>query len=262
MKTGMPSAPAPYKIDLEQVSVATDLANQALVFVVAHEIGHILLELNPQTILRSDIPKSQAVEYGADSYAVSMILGATQRPGMPPARFSRRMAYAGAEFALRVFAGLEHVGFRFAQSHPAGDNRLTTIRDIARKLCGSEEAFRQISTIASAFDELLESMEMGLLGCDPDKPIPTILTADRILYKLAVILEQWGRGIVDRDFAAKEANLVLKDAPEPLIREAAIKIVKTPEWITPAQQSLFQDLRTRLNEPGNSILAKILVSRQ
>jgi hypothetical protein len=108
------------------------------------------------------------------------------------------MEYAGAEFALRVYAGLSRLGFKFKESHPSPDQRLKNLRRHARLLCISHRDFIRLTTIAFSNDQLLEAVERQL----PERiagPWAVGPTAERTLSSLSVLVEECAKRKITRN---------------------------------------------------------------
>lgn len=141
-----------FPLNMGQMRTAEDLATKAELFVLAHELGNVVADTDPDLAgMPPDMYGTQ--ESFPDAFAVMTMLRSGPRLGW-------RMTYAGALFALRIFAGLERMGYKSpGQSHPPPSARLEIVRIGGRRWVGDEVSFTAISTIAMAFDELMEGVE-------------------------------------------------------------------------------------------------------
>ena len=211
------AGPSDYSISQEQINHASTLTTHAEDFVVAHEIGHILL-----WIARGGEPGdlSPEEEFEADTHALIIALGGRADPAAMK-DISQRMAYAGAEFAVRVYASLQHLGYQFRSTHPLPGLRLRKLRESATNACGGRRAFMKISTIAFSHDQLLEAMERKIAGDTAAASFIVGLTPERLLSSLSVLVEEWCKGHVQLDFAVNKIIELFSLVPDEIMRETA-----------------------------------------
>ena len=86
-----------------------------------------------------------------------------------------RYVYAGAVLAVRVYAGLERVGYRFKGTHPPPAKRLSALREHAAHLLGGRTGYLSTSTLSFSIDRVLEAAERRLAGFDPSERKDQIL---------------------------------------------------------------------------------------
>lgn len=206
---GISKGPSGYAISDSQKEVASMLCGNAETFVLGHEIGHTVINhkrgnsenVNLETPGSSEnkVLLSQAEEVAADQLALQFVLGATGSPSGTN-NLLMRMAYAGAEFTVRVFKCLEYIGFPFEVSHPLPSTRLEILREHTRKMCHDAAQFRELSTVAFAFDELLESLELALKPKPPGvKTDLASTTPERSVSRMSVILEEGVKGALSQE---------------------------------------------------------------
>jgi hypothetical protein len=268
MQTKRIAGPQNYPIVQAQIETASGLATCAETFVLAHEIGHIAIwhrrGRGPRRLSRRE-------EIQADRLALTFVLGVEGQPGALQ-NISPRMAYAGAEFMLRVFSGLGHLGYKFMSTHPPPSHRLKKIRELATELCGGRRGFIKLSTIALSYDQLLEAVERNLAGSQAAKRFVVGVSPERVLSTLAVLIEQCVRKQLTLDFAVQEATVLLTEAPGAVARQAAREAAHmyTVEPIPPgsadeilfAQQEIdtFLELTKRLLAPWNQVFAEAIAN--
>ncbi len=217
MEKGKIAGPSNYAISRDQIEIASALATYAETFVVAHEIGHVVFWRK-----QGGVPEvlSHQQELDADRLALVFILGVAGEPNAMDG-LSARMGYAGVEFALRVFAGLEHLGYKFKGSHPPPGTRLEEIRRMAVGLTGGHRGFMKISTIAFSHDQLLEEVERRLAGQQGAARFVVGVTSERVLSSLSVLIEEYVKKMVSEDFVVDEAIKFFAGVPEAIVRKTA-----------------------------------------
>ncbi len=209
------------KLPAQLKNLADALATHAECFIVAHEIGHIASWLG--TGVSSEL--SPADELRADNFALGLVLGGLAQSPNATQNMSQRMVYAGAEFALRVFAGLAHVGYEFGESHPPPAERLQEIRRAAREALGGTRGFMMVSTIAFSQDQMLESIERTL--APPDKVGFVVgLTPERLLSTLSVLIEECVKGMLAEDSVINEISKIFKNVPSAILKQTAEEAVE------------------------------------
>lgn len=208
--------PADYPISQDQKEMASTLSTQAEAFVVAHEIGHLQIwESEPNAPRESSLQ----IELMADEIALQFVLGMYSDEPVP----RKRMVYAGAEFAVRVFAGLEHLGKYFGQdTHPLPTRRLESIRAVARDLCGSHREYVRLIRLATMYDQFLEDMERRIAGparaefvVGPDP--------ERLLSFIGAQIEECARSGITEQFAVEELTSGFGRAPRDAVDRAAVE---------------------------------------
>jgi hypothetical protein len=152
------SKPVNYPITEDQADQANDIASQAEVFIFAHELGHILTSSES---LAAERPGEE--EYEADRIALELVLGCRHQPLFIP---TVKKVYAGAVFAVRVWAGLERLGYQFTGTHPPPSKRLKALREHAVRLFGGRATYLRNATLSISIDRLLEAVERTLAGFD------------------------------------------------------------------------------------------------
>ncbi|HHT9126076.1 MAG TPA: hypothetical protein ACFYD6_09695 [Candidatus Brocadiia bacterium] len=259
------AGPSDYKISREQIENASALSTHAETFAVAHEIGHVVLWRK-----HGGVPEafSYQQELDADRLALTFILGVAAEPSAM-SDLSARMAYAGAEFALRVYAGLEHLGYKFKESHPLPGKRLEEIRRMASGLTGGRRGFMKLSTIAFAYDQLLEEVERRLAGPQAAARFVVGVTPERVLSILSVLIEEYVKRIVSADFVVDEATKYFAEIPEDIMRKTAREatlmylmdplVNPTKEQIEFAQheREMFKKTIQLLPQPWRHVFAEV-----
>jgi hypothetical protein len=186
--------------------VHADLAHKLAVnvelFVLAHELAHVEIF---RGLRRSDASlqdEQHLQEGGADLLAVTTLARAGEQLGY-------RMAFAGAVLGPRILVCLERLGCRFNGPHPAPAERLAMAKIQLRRLCATDLDYIHCSTIACAYDELMEGVESSIFKNTTE----TEQTYERVLTRAWAILEE---GLRDRvaDFAAEFAASFLPETAQ------------------------------------------------
>lgn len=152
-----------------QTELARKLARAAQVFVVAHELGHLIKwEADKSTELTTE------GEIAADKLGLAMSLGMLKQEDVPLSGDDITDAYAGAEFALRLFSALNAIGFDFKADslHPYPKDRLEALRSQARDIFGTMFDFIFVSRRAFSHDLILQRMEASVAGRKAETGIP------------------------------------------------------------------------------------------
>jgi hypothetical protein len=169
---------ASFPIDPQRVRIAEKLATNAEIFILAHELGHVIMDGGDHNRY-----PSPAQWRGAETYPDWLGVRITITAG---ARLGRRMMYAGMLFAVRVFSFLERLGQKFPGPHPPPGERLGLVKQMARGMFAHDIEFTAVSTVALSYDEQLEGVENVLLG----RKRVTEQTVERVRVRLWAILEE------------------------------------------------------------------------
>jgi hypothetical protein len=244
LKRGEPvPAPGDFGLTETKLKMATELASGAEDFVIAHEYGHMAEWLkrggNPGAI-------SPDEEYAADRHALETVLGIVASWPVQK-RLDHRGAYAGAEFALRVFGSLEHLNYEFERTHPLPGGRLKRLRETARAVVGSRFRFIEISTIAFASDQQLEEMERAIAGDTKAARFVVGVTADRMLSTLSVLIEAAARGQLSLDETAERCARELDGLPADLLQTIALQVTEMYE-VEALQTAHLRNVQLRVAE--------------
>lgn len=166
-----------------QEVLARKLAESAESFVVAHELGHVLIW--QQEGSKAFSPEHEIL---ADKIALSIVAG-IQTEGTPPPLDVVSGAYAGAEFALRVFSALNRLGYEFRTEdpHPYPKDRLESLRQLASGMFGNLYGFIYVSSLAFSHDFLLERMEQRVTAPADAGIQPSILRSVTPIRGLALL---------------------------------------------------------------------------
>jgi len=268
IRDGKIAGPQDYPIHKEQIERASNLATQAEDFIVAHEVGHIVIWLRAGGEPRSLSPDE---EFEADKHALEFILGA--KASFPSTNWrSKREIYAGAEFALRVFSSLDHRGYKFESTHPLPGVRLQKLREMALNICGGRREFVDLTTIAFSYDQLLESMERKIAREAASAHFVIGTTPERLLSTLSVITEEVVRGRLTLDRVIGDLTNIFSITPKETVHEA-IKQASLMYFVDKLQNSnvedaqmrvlereTFKKIAARMAEPFNNILQDVIAT--
>ncbi len=201
-------APPFFPVDRPQ-GIPEQLTLIAAMFVVAHELGHVIHDVDgPARLMPPEAAASEEVY--ADWFAVMNVI----RLGRP---FQPRMLYAGIIVAVRIFALLERLGCPFPRSHPAPRQRVQYCKQFVRQAVDGELSFTVLSTIALAYDEMLEGVENVLLG----KGLSTLQTAERVGVRLWAMVEARAKGQLDHDRFLRDIEASFDGVDEETARTVA-----------------------------------------
>lgn len=153
-------------------------ATLAELFMLSHEIGHIVLE---QKILP---PLTANAELNADTIGLELIANLVTKRGE-----DINLVFAGAVFAIRIFAGLEKVGVRFSSAYPPQAERIANISACMLSLCPSRQYFHEISRVAVSYQDIMDDVENHIVRrTAPVKPDTERITVRLIAELLDVAL--------------------------------------------------------------------------
>jgi hypothetical protein len=197
-------------------AIAHQLAVNADIFVLAHELGHVIMDGGDRD--KHAAPAQwTADEAYADWIAVRIAFAAGRRLGL-------RMMYAGMLQAVRVFSFLERLGVKFAGPHLPPGQRLIVVKQMTREQCTHDIEFTHVSTIALSYDELLEGVENVLMGL----PVATTQTVERVRVRLWAILEERIKESISHQRFIDDVKESMKDVDEATCTQVANSL---REWL-------------------------------
>jgi hypothetical protein len=244
-----------YSIARDQMILASNLATNAELFTLAHEIGHT--GIDQKLVRRISV---QEEEFVADAIAMYIMLGLGQ--GQPVPSGPNRMAYAGVEFGLQVLSGLEKLGFSFSGSHPPAIKRLQFVRAYAKQACRTESTFNSLRTVAGAFDVLLDNSIHKISASGSPKP-PSV---EKSLLNLYALIEEWSKGTITESDVKKVFVASIQNTPssdlQPLADGAAGHFIGEMQFekgeLGPRFAALFEQLVKNLSHPSQPIFASAI----
>lgn len=136
-----------FPLERHQIEWAARLALEAELFLVAHELGHVVRRhfdlVLPRLRARADADTAEILdnlalqdhcEYDADEIGFLLALGVLGLDGIGD-ELATSERYRGAEFALQIFRALESAGVRFEDTHPPAGDRLAKVRSWFHAYC-------------------------------------------------------------------------------------------------------------------------------
>lgn len=173
-----------YEITNDQMLGAGLLATFAEKFLLAHELGHVLVALGTDLSAGFSAGSDADEELIADWAAINITLAALQKVQDGPEPMLVSFAYAGAELALQIWGLMESIGVTFVDSvHPPASKRLKALRAQFRTYCSSDEVFNSLMTVAVIIEKTLHEAAVIILnpGEHAEKfELETNLLIDRI----------------------------------------------------------------------------------
>jgi hypothetical protein len=192
-------------------ALAALLAESALLFVLSHELGHVLYYRPPTNAKAPATPKlSQAQEFASDVSGMRHLVGASHGS-------EARMRLTGVVVSLRVLAVFSALGHSFPDDHPQPAKRLASVMKSARSFCSTERDYWSLSPIAYSYDEQLETAGLRALHGDAH-PAPR---ADRIFSRLSAVLENAAQGIEPPSAVLKVMQYDFREASPEVLEEVA-----------------------------------------
>jgi tetratricopeptide (TPR) repeat protein len=236
-----------FPLDPVQIRDAESIATQAELFILAHELGHVSFHSDPGP------SPTGSEEQDADAFAIGIVLREGERTSM-------RLMYAGAMVAIRIFSGLERLGYKSSSNYPPFTIRLNTITMAAQAFCQDHQMYENMSTIAMAYDELMESVENSILPYGG----ATAQTPDRVAARLRVIVEEYGKITITRERALNQVISAVTDLPREVLRAVAKSIVEFYSTVEKGSQSsdkeVFQSFIGDLPEPAKGVFAQVFTN--
>ena len=190
---------------------AEELAKQAALFMLAHELGHVAEQQGMGPHVEAN-PESKA-----DALGLALVLNAHEG-------LSQRMPYAGAVFAVRVLKALENRHVRFSDQYPPATERLSVLRTVLHKSCPSTQAYHEVSTIAVAYMGLMDEVDYILTSSAPRSPGHP--SAEQALITLIAILEEGARGRLPKEQVIDDFSRNLHLAPATSAQAIANSLVE------------------------------------
>ncbi len=203
------------------------MARNAMLFILGHEIGHVMLEKGLVSELTGDS------EENADAIGLRLLVRSAQLAGEDEAT-----AYGAAVLAVWIFAALAHLGVDFSSEYEH-DERIDALRAAMAALCPSTQYFHEASRIAVAFQEMMDDVDRDI-GKKP-RHVPS---AEHTLVRLIAQL-------LDVEMGRRSTETFLADITHPgattppaTMREALASLYGYYVAASPAHPSYF-DLATR-----------------
>jgi hypothetical protein len=150
------------------------VARHAELFMLAHEIGHVVIDLKMLQSLNLSL-EIKNVEQAADAIGLAIVLRYARSAG-----HSIELAYAGAVLAIRTFAGLQRVGVKFLSDYGDHLQRIENIRSVIRSQCSGDQDFHELSRVAVAYEDEMDDVENHIVT----RSAPWLPTEERILVRL------------------------------------------------------------------------------
>ncbi len=179
--------------------MASLLTTEAEIFLIAHEIGHVIDDASKHAHpIFSNLDPSLAIEHrqehAADAIALAMVME-LQNGDAKRDPFKTPLIYAGAEFALQVYRILELLNFEFSESHPTATSRLNFIRSELKRRCDSDETWKGVTALSAGIDALFSNM-IGVIN-DPGEHASFFeRQANQVITDLDRLLDRCSGGYV------------------------------------------------------------------
>lgn len=224
-------------------ATAQRLETHAVLFVIAHELGHVFIESDEDF---DAVPPDEwgGAESTADYAAIKLLFR------YAPVADRYRSAFAGALIAVRIFNCLEKMGAKFdGTHHPPPGVRLQLIKSYMQKVLGSDYAYTRYSVGGLAMDEYLESVENQL----SNQSTATEQTAERVSARLWMILEAGGMKSLSPEHVRRDLLMTVERVPEPVLREVATNFRR---WFLTGTE----DPPSAERDPFEPVMAEVLKS--
>jgi hypothetical protein len=207
---------------------AEAIATCAELFMLAHEIGHIVLEKKKTQLL------SFSEEREADTIATLLVTNYATKKGDDYSMF-----FAGAIFAIKIIEGLEKVGVQFPLGYPPAKQRIENVSACLLSSCPSTQYFHEISRIAVAYQDMMDSVLSSVKPLNPMKPNLDRIIGRLITELLEVVLGRTTKMKLSTDFLSITNNIPTE------MKQQIITILHNYYVVTPYQDS-FIDKETKM----------------
>jgi hypothetical protein len=198
----------------EQIEIAEGLTRGAELFMLAHEVFHVLMFISPdERPSLSGLSENQADEVLADGFATLTLFEFGKDKDL-------RLLYASQFFAVRLLAWLERLGCDPGASYPSAEIRLRFVRETARGMFDDDASFAFISTVAEAYNDQLEDIESRILN----KGSAISQSPDRVRTRLLAVVEEHVRGRLSLEKCFQTATEMLSDVPADTLPQVALKV--------------------------------------
>jgi hypothetical protein len=141
--------PSRFPDDQREEAIASTFVEGAILFLLGHECGHLLLDVRGEDELAKLLPlkPSRNVQHRTEILADGLGLLLAFKLCPLQAGVSEEQKYYGtAEFGLRVWRLMEEVGFQFGKSHPGTGQRIDFLRNLAVAIATSRHRTRNTSS--------------------------------------------------------------------------------------------------------------------
>ena len=273
-----------YPIDQDKINIANLLAMEAETFLIAHEIGHIIdegLKNHDEQLLKlsNDISPNHRDEFTADFLGLQFVMQLHNEDAERDA-FYEPLRYAGVEFALQIYRGLEEVVFESKDSHPPASKRIARIRLEMQDRCHDDSSWRSLSGLALGIDSMFTKL-VYIISEPAEHAEFFEREAGRIVSELDALLNKCTGGMVPNyaQFYMSAAEVFRRGYPHKMLERVAevtadflgglqsAKNGKTKTdqaaWVRFQKfKLLFAYIMQHMNEPARSIFMDVFESQQ
>jgi hypothetical protein len=259
-----------YPITDQKIKTASRIAVAAESFLVAHEIGHIINEIN-----KEEFADTHNDEYSADYIALGIVLGAYNRQNPALSRsdyLDMIFAYAGAELIFQIFKGLEDLGFEFNDTHPKAALRLEMLRKTSKSVFANEQEWERLLIISRQIDKMFNGV-ISIINDPTEYQKYYDDEAEAIVEKLKVLLERCSGGVVpnyvkfyqeapeifDFGYSFKLTEIVAETTKR-FLDTIGVEGLTEEKWKNFQKYKLLIGFTDYMNEPMRSVFRKSLGS--
>jgi hypothetical protein len=205
-----PISHATFPLSPDALVLTEIMAKLAQMFILAHELGHVDLD-------RNDAPRlSNNEEINADALGfVSYFPAATQHS-------NPRLAFAGAVLTVRIFAGLERVGVKFAAHYPPQRERMALLHQMLAGLSSCPQHYHELTTISVGYESMMDHVDDLIEGRQvagtsyPD--------AGRLIGFMIGALEEVAKSSLPEQTFIEDMQRRASTVPPKIVRDAAARL--------------------------------------
>jgi hypothetical protein len=223
----------PFEITGKVQGRAEEVAKNAELFLLAHELGHVSIDRG----LVPPVPEND--ELRADAIGCGLMIRLANF-----GRIDLADAFGAATLAIRICAALEDVGVQFSRAYPPEVERLKNLRNVAISACPSMQYYHEISRIGVAYEDQMDDVQ------DHIDKMPRVRAADgeRLLVRfIAELLDVALGRLSDHTFV--EHIIALNSEVPPEVMRQALRTLDAYYVARPPKDSFIDtDMRGRMRQ--------------
>jgi len=236
-----------YEITTDQRRLAELLTTFAEKFLLAHELGHVLVALERKSNADFNDESDTGEELIADWAAVKLTLTALYKVQENPDPMYVSLVYAGAELALQIWGVMESIGLNFVDSvHPPTNHRLKMLRGEFRAYCPSDDVFNSLMTVAIIIEKTFRQVSNIIL--DPSEHAEKFEEETKsLICEIEQLLEECSANTVPDyvTFYKKSPTLFSRGYPHEILSQVFEKITADFAAMSAEEPTLHLDTTTQ-----------------
>jgi hypothetical protein len=201
---------ATFAVPANVIELTEVLAKLSELFILAHELGHVGID-------RAIAPRfSPNAELSADALGFVYYLPAAVHNANP------RLAFAAAVVAVRIFAGLERVGVKFASTYPPQRERMAQMHKLLAGMSSCPQHYHELTTISVGYESLMDHVDDVIEGREtPGTSYPDV---GRLLGFMIGALEEVAKGSLPPATFIEDLQRRSSAVPPNILHDAAARL--------------------------------------